>query len=182
MLFRSQGAARREWLWRYGWTGAAPPVLGDAQTRIRRVEFADARDVRQWMWKGNDGIRETTWPGVYNRSRLPGRSDYFILPDWNTYSFGGRSVTYALPDEVWNRLEIQGPAAGRLSLLTQAGASARVIGQRAAGVERTTHALATQRGGHVRFDNATPEVPIEDRKSTRLNSSHIQKSRMPSSA
>ena len=25
--------------------------------------------------------------------RLPGRSDYFILPDWNVYSFGGRSVT-----------------------------------------------------------------------------------------
>ena len=42
--------------------------------------------------------------------------------------------------------------------------------------------------GQTWFDIAVPEVPVdplkfrEDRKSTRLNSSHIQKSRMPSSA
>jgi hypothetical protein len=45
--------------------------------RIRKVEFADAKDLKEWMWKGVDGIAETTWPGVYNRSRLPGRRRLF---------------------------------------------------------------------------------------------------------
>ncbi len=158
----AQQPYQREWLWRYGWTRAAPPVLADAQTRIRRVEFADARDVHEWMWKGNDGIRETTWPGVYNRSRLPGRADYFILPDWNVYSFGGRAVTYTLPDEAWNRLEIQGAAAGRLSFIASPNSAPRSLGRRAQGEERTTHALASMRGGAVRFDNDVQEVPIEE--------------------
>ena len=34
----------------------------------------------------------------------------------------------------------------------------------------------------VKGDNNTPRVDIEDRKSTRLNSSHITRPRMPSSA
>lgn len=157
----NSGAAQQEWRTRYGFT-AAPPVLADAQTIIRRVEFADARDVRQWMWKGNDGIRETTWPGVYNRSRLAGRADYFILPDWNVYSFGGRRVTYWLPDEPWNRLEIQGAAAGRLSYMTARSESAAAMGRRPAGVDRTTHALSGMRGGAVRFDNDAPETPINE--------------------
>ena len=122
------------------------------------MEFTDARDVKQWMWRGNDGIRETTWPGVYNRSRLEGRTDYFVLPDWNVYSFGGRAVTYTLPDEPWNRLEIQGAAAGRLTL----DGEGREVGRRPAGVERTTHALDERRGGAVRFDNDVPETPIQE--------------------
>ena len=32
------------------------------------------------------------------------------------------------------------------------------------------------------YFSSLPERPVQDRKSTRLNSSHIQKSRMPSSA
>ena len=48
-------------------------------------------------WKATDGIRETTWPGVYNRSRLPGRWDYFTLLDWDCYTLSGRSVTFTLP-------------------------------------------------------------------------------------
>src|SRR5262249_15737719 len=131
---------RREWLWRYGWTTAPPPLLGDAQTRIRRVEFADVRDHEEFMWKGNDGIRETTWPGVYNRSRLTGRNDYLTLPDWNVYSFGGRTVAFHLPAEQWNRLEIQGAAAGPLSY-EQASASPRALGARPSGVLRTTTVL-----------------------------------------
>ena len=56
------------------------------------------------MWKGTDGIAETTWPGVYNRSRLPGRDDYFQLPDWNTYVEGGKNLDLMLPAESVNRV------------------------------------------------------------------------------
>ena len=76
-------AERQAWLHRYGWDKRLPPVLDAPVTRVRKVEFADAKDLKEWMWKGVDGIAETTWPGVYNRSRLPGRDDYFELPDWN---------------------------------------------------------------------------------------------------
>ena len=68
------------------------------------------------MWKGTDGIAETTWPGVYNRSRLPGRDDYLPLPDWNVYVDGGKALTLTLPRERWNHLEIQGAAYGDLTL------------------------------------------------------------------
>ncbi len=88
----SRSSARRTaWLHRFGWDTASPPALTSDGTSIRKVEFADAKDLKQWNWKGIDGIPETTWPGVYNRSRLPGRSDYFILPDWNTYVDGGKA-------------------------------------------------------------------------------------------
>ena len=39
-----------------------------------------------------------------------------------------------------------------------------------------------QRDDYVEIAQDTQETLIRDRKSTRLNSSHIQKSRMPSSA
>ena len=64
-----------------------------ASVSIRKVEIHDVYDLKRWWWKGTDGIRETTWPGVYNRSRLPGRNDYFQLPDWDCYSLSGKSVT-----------------------------------------------------------------------------------------
>jgi hypothetical protein len=76
--------------------GRLNPALG-----VRKVEIHDVYDVKQWFWKGADGIRETTWPGVYNRSRLPGRDDYFPRPDSNCYSLSGKSVTFTLPDEPW---------------------------------------------------------------------------------
>ena len=103
---------RGEWWQRYGWTKGAPAYLASAATRIRKVEFADARDVKERMMGANDGIPETTWPGVYNRSRIPGRHDYFELPDWNVYVDGGKSVAFMLPDETWNHLEVQGTADG----------------------------------------------------------------------
>lgn len=152
---RDDAAQSAIWRRRFGFE-AAPPYLSEAATTIRRVEFSDAKDSRQWIWRGNDGIRETTWPGVYNLSRLEGRTDYFVLPDWNVYSFGGRAITYTLPDEPWNRLEIQGAAAGRLTL------GERGVGRRRAGQERTTHALAESRGGAIRFDNDVPETPIQE--------------------
>ena len=113
--FVQSGFDRQAWLHRFGWERASPPALTDASTRIRKVEFADARDLKQWMWKGIDGIDETTWPGVYNRSRLPGRDDYFILPDWNTYVEGGKSYVLTVPaGERVNRVELRGAAWGTL--------------------------------------------------------------------
>ncbi|HYC02160.1 MAG TPA: LamG-like jellyroll fold domain-containing protein [Azospirillaceae bacterium] len=156
-----QSPWREAWATRFGWEREAPPYLSSASTRIRKVEFTDARDVKQHMWRGTDGIRETTWPGVYNRSRLAGRHDYFELPDWNTYSVGGRSVTFNLPDEPWNRIELQGAAHGALVALDGQGAETR-LADRPAGAERTTTNLPPRTGGRLRFDNAVQEVPIQE--------------------
>lgn len=156
----------------FGPKDPAPPYLASSHTRIRKVEIKDQRDIAQRMWKGNDGIRETTWPGVYNRSRLPGRTDYFILPDWNVYSAGGKEGTWFLPDEPWNRVEIQGAAHGRLSVLRDATvpeakepvtAPATELARRREGTERSTTQLAKdEQGGAVRFTNDAQEVPIQE--------------------
>lgn len=163
---------RPTWNRRHGFDEAPPPYLADAATRIRRVEFTDQRDVAQRMWKGNDGVRETTWPGVYNRSRLKGRHDYFTLPDWNVYSMGGKAGTWFLPDEPWNQIEIQGAAYGRLSVLadgtvpqgsTQVTDEGELLARRRQGAERTTTRLSAERtGGAVHFVNETQETPIEE--------------------
>ena len=83
-------------------------------TTIRKVEIHDVYDLDRWWWKATDGIRETTWPGVYNRSRLIGRDDYFELPDWDCYSLSGKAITFYMPDEPWNHLEIAGGAWGTM--------------------------------------------------------------------
>ena len=154
-------AATGAWRHRYGWDGAAPPYLADASTRIRKVEIADAWDLKERMNGANDGIAETTWPGVYNRSRLPGRDDYFELPDWNVYVEGGRSVTFDLPNEAWNRLEFIGAAQGSLTWSPPGGASTP-LAERPSAVERTVHALAEHTGGRIRFDNVLAETPIQE--------------------
>ncbi len=155
------GATRAAWALRYGWAKALPPYLASAATRIRKVEFTDARDIKELMWKGSDGVRETTWPGVYNRSRLPGRHDYFELPDWNVYAVGGKALTLTLPDEPWNRIEILGAAHGSLTYVGAHGETH--LGERAEGLERTSTALAqTLEGGKLRFDNAVQETPIQE--------------------
>ena len=84
-----------------------------------RAQGRDPRRLRPetLVVEGHDGIRETTWPGVYNRSRLPGRNDYFQLPDWDCYVESGKSITFVMPDEPWNHLEISGAAWGRMDLL-----------------------------------------------------------------
>jgi hypothetical protein len=106
---------RDEWGLRYGWNRAAdpPPYLAAPATSVRKVEIHDAYDLKRWWWKANDGIRETTWPGVYNRSRLPGRNDYFQLPDWDCYSLSGKSISFTMPPEPWNHVEISGAAWGK---------------------------------------------------------------------
>ncbi|MFO1186842.1 MAG: LamG-like jellyroll fold domain-containing protein [Alphaproteobacteria bacterium] len=157
----AEKALRNAWWLRHGWTKSAPPYLKASSTAIRKVEFADARDIKQWMWKGTDGIRETTWPNVYNRSRLPGRHDYFELPDWNTYSTGGRSLTLTLPSEPFNRVEIEGAAFGVLTHVGDLGS--RRLMERKAGVERTVTDIGEAlRGGKLRFENKVPETPIQE--------------------
>ncbi|MBP8803878.1 MAG: LamG domain-containing protein [Pseudoxanthomonas sp.] len=156
------GARRSAWNHRYGWEhGKTPPALSAASSSIRHVGFADAKDKKQWMWKGSDGIPETTWPGVYNRSRLPGRNDYFQLPDWNTYVEGGQALDLAMPDEPFNRIEIRGAAYGQASHGADA-AHQQPLFARSQGVVRSVDPFATRNGGHLRFTNTTAETPIQE--------------------
>ena len=164
-------AIHAAWKQRYGWNKDLPPVLADAQTTIRKVEFADAKDIKEWMWRANDGISETTWPGVYNRSRLPGRNDYFQLPDWNVYVDGGKALTLTLPDEPINRLEIQGPAYGDLTWTPpgappgagKTGDKGAKVGARVKDQQRTVTSLAQPlKGGVLTFANQAQETPIQE--------------------
>ncbi|WP_303637364.1 LamG-like jellyroll fold domain-containing protein [Stenotrophomonas tuberculopleuritidis] len=153
----------RAWRHRFGWEGAAPPALTAARTRIRKIEFADSRDLKAWMWKATDGIAETTWPGVYNRSRLPGRNDYFQLPDWNTYVEGGQHLDLTLPaGETVNRVEIRGAAFGTLAHGPGPAQATRVLATRPRGVVRSVDDIPAQRGGVLRFSNVEQETPIQE--------------------
>jgi hypothetical protein len=155
-------ARRAAWLRRYGWDRQSPPVLSDAATTIRKVEFADSKDLKQWMWKGVDGIPETTWPGVYNRSKLPGRDDYFQLPDWNVYVEGGKSYDLTVPaGERFNRVAIRGAAYGTLTYAPQGGDYV-ALGKRPQGAVRTSDSFATKTGGRLRFTNTMQEQPIQE--------------------
>ncbi len=159
----SDDAARRQaWLHRYGWDKGSPPVLTDPVTRVRKVEFADAKDLKEWMWKGVDGIAETTWPGVYNRSRLPGRDDYFELPDWNVYVEGGKTYDLTVPAaERFNRIEIRGAAYGDLGWSAD-GKTYASLAKRPQGVVRSITSLSERSGGRLRFTNVMQEQPIQE--------------------
>ena len=73
---------------------------------------------------------------------------------------GGRTITFNLPDEPWNRLEFTGAADGTLTWVD--GDAEAPLATRPEGPERTTHTLDTRRGGSVRFDNRLPETPIQE--------------------
>ncbi len=149
------------WMHRHGWDRASPPLLDAPATTIRKVEFADAKDLKQWMWKGVDGIAETTWPGVYNRSRLPGRDDYFELPDWNTYVEGGKRYDLTIPPgERVNRIEIRGAAYGAMSW--QGTGKPLTLGTRPAGVVRSVDSIAPVTGGTISVTNVMQEQPIQE--------------------
>ena len=132
---------------------------------VRKVEIHDAYDLKRWWWKATDGIRETTWPGVFNRSRLVGRNDYFQLPDWDCYSLSGKAITFFMPDEPWNHLEISGGAWGNMSLLSQnmetRAAAEKTLFERPQGQEKTFHQLdAPVVGQKIGFTNVEQEEPI----------------------
>lgn len=156
----------RRWLdawWdRYGWNlpNEPPPQLEYENMAIRKVEIHEAYDVKRWMWKANDGIRETTWPGVYNMSRLPGRYDYFVYPDWDCYSMSGQSIRFNLPHEPWNHVEVWGKAWGQLTHENEL-AYDYTIGVRTREQVKSFHRLENgMEGGTIRFDNALIEEPI----------------------
>lgn len=153
---------RDAWWLRNGWNlpNSAPPGLPSKETSIRKVEIAEAYDIKRSYWKANDGIRETTWPGVYNMSRLPGRYDYFVLPDWDCYSGSGQSVRFYLPDEEWNHIEIWGKAWGQLTLEDEKTRD-NTFAIRTKNQVKSVHTLEeSHRGGTIRFDNALIEEPI----------------------
>ena len=164
-------ATRAEWALRYGWNrpDVLPPYYPGAALSIRKVEIHEAYDLKRWWWKATDGIRETTWPGVYNRSRIAGRNDYFQLPDWDCYVDSGKAITFALPEEPWNHLEISGAAFGKMELLpphtaletaSEAKAESTMFSRRA-GQEKTVHALEKPlTGRQIRFTNIEQETPI----------------------
>jgi hypothetical protein len=158
---------QQEWNLKYGWNrpGDNPVVLDSAYTTIRKVEIHDVYDLGRWWWKATDGIRETTWPGVYNHSRLIGRDDYFELPDWDCYSLSGKAVTFYMPDEPWNHLEIEGGAWGNMSLLShdmeKGTDSERTLFEQPEGQEVTYHQLGQPiTGQKIRFTNVEQEQPI----------------------
>ena len=154
---------QRAWRHRFGWEGTAPPALSAAGTRIRKVEFDDTKDLKQWMWKATDGIAETTWPGVYNRSRLPGRNDYFQLPDWNTYVEGGQHLDLSVPaGETVNRVEIRGAAFGTLAHGAGVDSATDVLVRRPRGIVRSVDDVAARQGGVLRFTNLEQETPIQE--------------------
>lgn len=168
-------STRESWYLRHGWNrpGDIPPLLTSASTRIRVVGITDAYDLKQWFYKGNDGIRETTWPGVYNRSRIIGRNDYFVSPDWNCYSLSGKSITFKLSEEPWNHVEITGAAFGSLEYLSynreHAEPSTEHLAKRPRDQERTIHRFDGDRtGGSLRFTNEVQETPIGE-----LTVSHV---------
>jgi hypothetical protein len=153
---------RDEWWLMNGWNlpNVPPPLLPSKETTIRKVEIHDAFDIKRWYWKANDGIRETTWPGVYNMSRLPGRYDYFVLPDWDCYSGSGQSVRFTMPDEEWNHLEIWGKAWGQLTWESDSEPE-NTFAVRTRNQIKSIHTLAIPaKGGKIRFDNAIIEEPI----------------------
>ena len=152
-----------EWNLRYGWnrSGDLPPYLEDEATTVRKVQILEAYDLKRWWWKANDGIRETTWPGVYNRSRIIGRNDYFQLPDWDCYSTSGQNVRFNMPEEPWNYIEVSGGADGNISLLFETEEFPIPYFTRQAGNERTFHKLdQTVTGETVVFTNNQQENPI----------------------
>ena len=161
----NNAATRAEWNWRYGWNrkNDVPVALTAPVTTIRKVEFADAKDIKEWMYKATDGIDETTWPGVYNRSRLPGRTDYFPLPDWNVYVDGGKTLTLTLPNEAWNHIELQGAAYGELTYAAKDSDKPVRLATRAKDQERTFNQLKDEHnGGVLRFNNIAQETPIQE--------------------
>ncbi len=173
---------QKEWWHNYGWNrpDAIPAPLPAKETTVRKVEIHDAYDLKRWWWKGTDGIKETTWPGVYNRSPLTGRFDYFQLPDWDCYALSGKSVTFYLPDEPWNHLEMEGGAWGNFALLTPGNGDPKAVVDpdqhdpspklvkplfdRPEGQERTTFDLAQPMTGgeQLRFTNAQQWWPLSE--------------------
>ena len=146
---------------------------------VRKVEIHQVFDLKRWWWKACDGIRETTWPGVYNRSRLKGRNDYFQLPDWDCYTRSGRTIRLFPPSEPYNHIEISGSAWGELTardtdwdvrdktpetlaeIMIPEG-EGQTLFLREAGGERSIHQIGERKGGILCFTSREAEEPLGD--------------------
>ncbi len=152
-----------EWLQKNGWNNSdeLPPELEGSVTAADKVEIHDAYDVKRWWWKSCDGIRETTWPGVINRSSLKGRYDYFLLPDWDCYTLSGKQIDYHIPSEQWNHIECYGGAYGTFSWINDG--TEKQLCTRSKGMEKTSVRFPVHyRGGIIRFVNQQQERPISE--------------------
>lgn len=148
----------------HGFDSATPPYLEDNVTTVRKVGILESYDLKRWWWKGCDGIRETTWPGVYNRSRIEGRTDYFILPDTDCYSNSGWQIRFNMPDEQWNHIEISGSAHGTLAVSrNNDGSDGKEIFRKAHGTQHGFYRLdAAEQGQTIVFTNEVQETPIQE--------------------
>ena len=167
---------RSEWWVRNGWNlpNDPPPLLTSKNVAIKKIGIHGVYDIKRWTWKASDGIRETTWPGVYNMSRLPGRYDYFVLPDWDCYSVSGQSVKFYLPNEPWNHVEIWGTAWGQLTVESEQEYD-NTFAVRSQNQVKSYHRLNEPfTGGKIRFDNALIEEPIGE-----LGVYNVQESKAP---
>ena len=160
----SDPATQKEWQHFYGFDSATPPYLENEVTTVRKVGILESYDLKRWWWKANDGIRETTWPGVYNRSRIEGRNDYFQLPDWDCYSTSGIQVRFNMPDEPWNYVEMSGGAFGQLAVSSNDdGSDAEPFDTKPHGTQHTFHKLADPvQGQTLVFTNEVQETPIQE--------------------
>lgn len=159
----SDSLVEYEWMHRFGFDNDNPPYkLNQNYYVIRKVEIPDAWDLKRWWWKACDGIRETTWPGVYNRSRLPGRLDYFVLPDWDCYSLSGKKITFVPEkDKEFNNIQISGSATGRISF--HGIGEETVLSMYRTSSERSSINLTEQlRNVSIEFENDLIEEPIGD--------------------
>ncbi len=169
-------AAADAWRHFYGFDGGTPPLLENEHTAVRKLGILDIYDLKRWYWKAGDGIRETTWPGVYNRSRIEGRNDYFQLPDWDCYYDSGKNVRFQLPDEPWNYVEITGGAFGTLGVSADPeGTHPEALARKERGTQRSFHRLSgTRSGGTLTFANDLQETPIQE-----LNAFYIREGDAP---
>ena len=119
------------------------------------------------LWISNVGTGKPTMvseklPGreFINMSRLPGRYDYFVLPDWDCYSGSGQSIRFNLPDEPWNHVEMWGKAWGQLTLEDKLLRDTTFAVRTQKQIKSYNRLNTTKRGGTIRFDNALIEEPI----------------------
>jgi hypothetical protein len=156
---------RDEWYFRYGFDTAMPPYLDGTVHSVRKVEVLEARDQKKWSWRANNGLRESTWPDAYNRSRIPGRMDYFVEPDWYCYSTSGKELNMSIPDEPWNHIEMTGAAYGE-AIYQPFDSEHQIFREeslfrRPQGRERTFHHFQdTYTGGRIRYVNDVIETAI----------------------
>ena len=153
-----------EWKRFYGFDKHVPPYLCNETTSVRKIGITETYDLKRWYWKCNDGIRETTWPGVFNRSSILGRNDYFQLPDWDCYSLSGWEVRFNLPEETWNYLEITGGALGKIAVSeSKDGQNANEIAYRSNQTEKSFHLIEQPiTGKTIVFKNEVQETPISE--------------------